>query len=288
MPSTALILAGAGARGIIQAGMIRAFVDLGLEYDALYGSSVGALNGAMLHAGQIEDLIALWMNVRNKDVYTWAPWNMFRKNKGCLYDSTPLLKTIEEAVDFKKLWKNPKQFWVNVTNLSNGVPMRGYPSPANALGADLGSSAKVLWASASPPILMAPVACKPLNHFEILMTDGGLTNNYSIIDAVHDGADRLIILAPSVMATKPIRNIIDSIDVTISIQLWNQLGKELKAVALRNDLPGYRKIDITLVTAKVTDIGILDFDIKDKQDAINYGYEVGMKALTPLTKGETK
>lgn len=272
---TALILAGAGARGIIQAGMIKAFLDLGLEYDSLYGSSAGSLNGALLHTGQIDDMTNLWLNIRNKDVFTQAPWNMFRENKGCLYDSTPLFNLIRKTVDFKKLMHSSKSFTVNVTDLSNWQSARHVIQPI-IWYQDYLDIPKVLWASASPPVLMAPVE---LNGFKL--TDGGVTNNYSIIDAVRDGADRLIIMAPMIPEPKPIKNIIDAIDVTISIQLWNQLQRELKFVEILNDVPGYRKIDVQLITIdKPTGIGILDFDIKDKQKWLDYGYQLAKEKLT--------
>lgn len=274
---TALILAGAGARGIIQAGMIKAFLDLGLEYDSLHGSSAGSLNGALLHAGQIDDMTNLWLNIRNKDVFTQAPWNMFRENKGCLYDSIPLFNLIRKTVDFKKLLHNSKSFTVNVTDLSNWQSARHVIQPI-IWYQDYLDIPKVLWASASPPVLMAPVE---LNGFKF--TDGGVTNNYSIIDAVRDGADRLIIMAPMIPEPKPIRNIIDAIDVTISIQLWNQLQRELKFVEILNDVPGYRKIDVQLITIdKPTGIGILDFDIKDKQKWLDYGYQLANDKLKSI------
>ncbi|MBX9877650.1 MAG: patatin-like phospholipase family protein [Candidatus Obscuribacterales bacterium] len=270
---TALLLAGCAARGVIQAGMIQAVLDSGIEYDMLYGSSAGALNGALLHAGQLQDMKDLWLNIRNKDVYSQAPWNAVRANKGCLYDSTPLLKLIQQKINFAKLVSNPKPFILHVTEM--------YPEwksihvnatePIDAL-------AKLLWASASPPVLMPPVQIGTGTF-----TDGGLTNNYSVVDAVNAGADRLIVLAPMVPEPKPIRNIIDSIEFTISIQLWNQLERELKFVNILNNVPGYRKIEVILITAdKPTGIGILDFDIKDRQKWIDYGYELAKNKLQGL------
>jgi predicted acylesterase/phospholipase RssA len=265
---TAILLAGAGARGIIQAGMIQGVLDAGIDYDMLYGSSAGALNGALLHAGQLQEMQDLWLNIRNKDVYSQAPWNALRANKGCLYDSTPLLKLIERTVNISSVVKTPKPFVVNVTELApewkaSHFVAAQYPEALS----------KILWASASPPILMPPVECT--------FTDGGLTNNYSVVDAVHAGADRLIVLAPMVPEPKPIKNIIDSTEFTISIQLWNQLQRELKFVNILNNVPGYRKIEVILITAdKPTGIGILDFEVKDRQKWIDYGYRLAREKLT--------
>lgn len=269
---TALILAGSGARGVIQAGMIKACCELGLEYDALYGSSAGALNGALLHAGQLGDMYHLWRGIRNKDVYSYAPWNIFVRGKGCLYDSKQLLKLIQKTVNFELLQKNPKPFIVNLTNLdsreSESYDMVNIRTTPELL----------LLASASPPILMPPV-----EYGNSVYTDGGLTNNYSIIDAVHYGADRLIVLAPMTPEEKPLRTIVDAIDITISTQIWNQLVRELKFVNKLNSIPGFRKIEIIVVSAdKPTGIGILDFDIKNKVDWIEYGYRLAMEKLGGL------
>lgn len=270
MTSTALILAGCGARGIIQAGMIQAFDDLGLEYDALYGSSAGALNGALLHAGQLEDMVTLWQTIRNKDVYSPAPWNVVRENHGCLLDSRPMLKLIGRTIKFNDLVENEKPFVINVTECYPGWKGLGI----NATEA-IKRLPEVLWASASPPVLMPPVKLG-----DKYLTDGGVTNNYPVISAVREGADRLIILAPMIAEPEPIKNIVDSIDATISIQISNQLVKELSAVEIRNSIPGYRKIEIIVVTLdKPTGIGILDFDLKDRDKWLNYGYDLAIKKL---------
>lgn len=270
---TSLILAGAGARGIIQVGMMKAFLETRKEYFALYGSSVGAINGAMLHAGQFDALVDMWLKIRNKDVYKQAPWNMLRNDKGCLYDSSPLRKLLQKTVDFDALQRADKAFSVNVTNLQNYTAERyqfGRQFPSNPIPA-----VDIIYASASPPILMPPVKTTMGT-----LTDGGITNNYSVIDAVKDGAEELIILAPMVPQPKPIKNIIDAIDTTVSIQLWNQLQRELAFVEKLNSIEGYRRVDVKVIGCdRPVEIGILDFDIDNRQAQIDYGYELALKAL---------
>lgn len=51
LPCTALVLCGGGARGAMQVGFYQAIVELGLSFDLVLGSSVGALNGALIAAG---------------------------------------------------------------------------------------------------------------------------------------------------------------------------------------------------------------------------------------------
>ena len=268
---TALILAGSGARGIIQAGMIKAFCDMGLKYDMLYGSSAGALNGALLHAGQVDIMLGLWHVVRNKSVYTSTPWNMFAKNKGCLYDSQPLLKLLNNVVDVPKLQSNKKPFWINVTNVNTWTPFRVSHLSGNVID--------YLWSSACPPVLFPPNKDPIFGNW---LTDGGVTNNYSISDAVNDGAERLIIFAPMIPEPKPIKSIIDAIDITISAGLYNQLIRELKFVEKLNTVPGFRQIRVDLVTLKEPcGIGIFDFDQtqQNRDKFLALGYNLAIEKL---------
>ena len=111
MSKVALLLNGGGACAICQGGMIQGLCDSGVEYDALYTSSVGSLNGAMLHAGRLELLKECWMNVRSDNVYRWHFGNLFTLfNQASIFDDTYLLKTIKTYVDPDAVRSNPKPF----------------------------------------------------------------------------------------------------------------------------------------------------------------------------------
>ena len=45
-PKTAFVFAGGGSFGAIQVGMLHSLVSHGIAADMVFGSSVGALNGA--------------------------------------------------------------------------------------------------------------------------------------------------------------------------------------------------------------------------------------------------
>jgi NTE family protein len=61
-PRTVLVLGGGGMRGMAHVGVLRALRTLGIEYDAIVGTSIGALVGAMAAGGypidKIESLVA--------------------------------------------------------------------------------------------------------------------------------------------------------------------------------------------------------------------------------------
>ena len=51
MSKTAVVLAGGGSRGAYQIGVWKALRELGIEYQLVTGTSVGALNGVLMVQG---------------------------------------------------------------------------------------------------------------------------------------------------------------------------------------------------------------------------------------------
>ena len=65
----AIALEGGGAKGAYEAGVWKALDEVGVKYDAVAGTSVGALNGAMMAARELDTAICLWENVRFSQVF---------------------------------------------------------------------------------------------------------------------------------------------------------------------------------------------------------------------------
>ena len=68
MIKTGLVLAGGGAKGAYQAGVMRALLVKGIQVDAIAGASIGALNGAVLASAPdlrtgAERLTTLWSEI---------------------------------------------------------------------------------------------------------------------------------------------------------------------------------------------------------------------------------
>lgn len=131
-PRTALVLAGGGARGAYQVGVLRGLQELGVlepsvsGLDVFVGSSAGAINSTMLaaHAGDIDVGIAtledLWAHIRAQDVFRtdvrsigstgvrWA-WDLtFGGAIGgvapkSLLDTAPLREFLPKHIPFKRL-----------------------------------------------------------------------------------------------------------------------------------------------------------------------------------------
>jgi NTE family protein len=57
-----LVLAGGGAKGAYQIGAWRALRELGIEFNAIAGTSIGAINGALMAQGSFETAMRFWSN----------------------------------------------------------------------------------------------------------------------------------------------------------------------------------------------------------------------------------
>lgn len=57
-----LVLAGGGARGAYEMGAWRAILELGIEIEAIAGTSIGAINGALIAQGDYDKAMNLWNN----------------------------------------------------------------------------------------------------------------------------------------------------------------------------------------------------------------------------------
>ena len=65
----AVALEGGGAKGAYEAGVWKALEEAGVNYNAVAGTSVGALNGAMMASRDLETALHLWENVKFSQVF---------------------------------------------------------------------------------------------------------------------------------------------------------------------------------------------------------------------------
>lgn len=60
----ALVLNGGGSRGAYEIGAWQALDELGVRFDGVYGTSIGALNAALFAQGDLDGAVKLWSNIR--------------------------------------------------------------------------------------------------------------------------------------------------------------------------------------------------------------------------------
>ncbi len=72
-PRRALVLGGGGAKGAYQIGVWQAFRELGITFQVVTGTSVGALNGALIAQGSYKEAVEMWENMSNDQVLADIP-----------------------------------------------------------------------------------------------------------------------------------------------------------------------------------------------------------------------
>ncbi|SCJ31167.1 Patatin-like phospholipase [uncultured Clostridium sp.] len=61
---TGLCLAGGGAKGAFQAGVIYGLYEKGIKFDAIAGTSIGAINGYYIYTENVNKLKEMWINIQ--------------------------------------------------------------------------------------------------------------------------------------------------------------------------------------------------------------------------------
>jgi NTE family protein len=129
MAKKGLYLAGGGARGAYQAGVLKAIAAIlqvkALPFSMVSGVSVGSINAAILtqHADDfalgVKKLESLWSNIHCQDIFKTSNYQLGKsvvknishliikqRQTGHLLDTSPLHQFIHEHIDFIKMKEN--------------------------------------------------------------------------------------------------------------------------------------------------------------------------------------
>lgn len=131
-----LVLDGGGARGAYQIGAWKALKEAGVKINAVAGTSVGALNGALICMDDIEKAEKIWREMSFSRVMTvddeWMGQLFQGKHRfGDILsearrllgeggvDISPLRELIHEAVDEKQIRASGKEFCITTFSLTD-------------------------------------------------------------------------------------------------------------------------------------------------------------------------
>jgi NTE family protein len=180
-----LIFSGGGAKGAYEAGVASAFVSRGVPLRLVAGTSAGALNAAMLAAGQSDLMEEMWRNITREQVYFLRPsiffagflpgWlTLWRLNQaGSLFDPGPLRALIETRLDLERIRRSPIRLLVVTADLSRRTK-RLFDNQSVTVDALMASVA-------------VPGAFPPGRLDGALLFDGGLTGRAPVLDALEAG-----------------------------------------------------------------------------------------------------
>lgn len=199
----ALVLAGGGSKGSYEVGVLKAIHQLGIDYDIVTGTSIGALNGCLLAQKDFDAMQKLWDEMDIKHVFAGdfdqsfafdldtminhsnLALSFFRKyikEKGA--DITPLKNIIRGLLDEEKLLNSSIDF---------GLCTVHYPS------------LKPLYITKNEmekehifDYLISSASCFPVFPIHIFQgqafIDGGYFDNLPIDLAFDMGADEVIVV----------------------------------------------------------------------------------------------
>jgi NTE family protein len=186
-PTTAFVLSGGGSLGAVQAGMLRALYERGLEPDLIVGTSAGALNGGFVASRPptpetTDELAEIWHSLGRGDIFPLNPLSGFLGFFGArnhLISERGLRVLIDDHVEIAALEDAPIPLHVLATDLLSGEELRLSEGDARA----------AILASAAIPAVFPPVRW----HGRDLI-DGGVSNNTPITAAIELGAERVYVL----------------------------------------------------------------------------------------------
>ena len=194
----ALVMSGGGSRGAYEIGAWQAFDELGVRFQAVYGTSVGAINAALFAQGDLEKASRLWENI----------------NMGQLMGNGDEEVTIESMISRKRdvipfLIENAKHLQVDIAPMEALLNEHLDEGTVRANGMEMGlMTVRVPQLEAVPMRLrdMAPgtlsdwviasASCFPVFPMRKIdgdrFVDGGYFDNMPIDMAIADGADEII------------------------------------------------------------------------------------------------
>ena len=259
-PKVGLVLSGGGAKGLAHIGVLKVLEDSGIRIDYIGGSSMGAVIGALYASGyRAKQLDSIFSTVdfdiliqddlprsaktfyEREDSEKYAlslPFDKFKvelpkglsKGQNFYNLFSRLTAHVAGVQNFDKL---PIPFLCIATNIETG----------KQVVMDRGYLPRAVSASSALPSVFSPVVID-----DIVMTDGGVSNNYPVKELRKKGAE--IIIGVDVQDSLIKQNELKSVtDIMVQISNFGSI-QEME-----------RKIPLTDVYIKpdITDYSVLDF-----------------------------
>jgi NTE family protein len=193
----ALVLSGGGARGSYQIGVWKALRELDIKYDIITGTSVGALNGALMVQDSYDLAEKFWYNVDFDDIFKdkfFKSEGLYKRPIKIIYkyvdaalkekglDVSILEKNLQSYLDEEKFYKSDIDYGLVTYDLADRKPLMLTKKeiPREKLKDFIMASA-----TAFPVFKKRKIA----NKYYI---DGGFYDNFPINLAIKMGATEII------------------------------------------------------------------------------------------------
>jgi NTE family protein len=182
----AFVLGGGGPLGASEVGMLKALMSRGIRPDLVLGSSVGALNGAVVAADPrpeaVDRLEQLWISLRERGVFAdtlFAQMGTALRSRTHLFSNAALRGLLEREFGEVRIEDLPVPFECVAASIERATEHWFTEGPL----------IEAVLASSAVPGLLPPVAIGA-EHF----LDGGLVDSVPVDRALGSGAGTVYVL----------------------------------------------------------------------------------------------
>ena len=304
----ALVLSGGSIKGAFQAGVLAELLSSGsFEPEAIYGTSVGSLNGAFLaeRAGRAAaaGVKPNWLEIGNQLQDFWLQQvnsfskigrkrgifsllvSLISKNFRSFLDMSPLDELLKQEIKLENLEKSPVKFYACAVNIRSGEPVYATVDSHRQTMHDY------IMASTAIPLVM------PLRFIQKEpYVDGGIREVAPLSQAIKDGATQIIcvICQPRVLSPRQSgwKNAVELMERDMDIvtnetvnndvdqcQEINELLKQFPQLTDAGPLKGKRHIDLLEIRpAAAIELELENFDSDQIRQALKQGWETSRQA----------
>jgi len=207
---------GGVARGIGHIGAIKAFEEMGVEFDVLSGTSAGSVVAVFYAAGfSADDMLHI---IKGNSVF-----NILRPslNLSGLGDLTFVKKMVRKHIAYENLEQLPKPVYIAATNITDGI----------CEYIDKGKTELAVMASCSIPLLL-----KPTKFNDKIYVDGGLMDNLPIAP-LENKCDKIIGINvnPHKFISNP-KNVLSISQRIFDLMVWRNVIEHTDSCDLLIDL----------------------------------------------------
>lgn len=198
-----LVLEGGGAKGSYHVGVYKALLEEGVPIGGVAGTSIGALNGAMIVQGDFDTCLKLWESIsyskvigaNDEEIERLTRLRLGREELALLaqklklliadkgFDISPFKRMLDKYVDEDRLRSSEMDFGLVTFNLSELKPMQMFKEQI-----PYGEIKNYLLASSYLPVFRF----ERLNGK--LYLDGGIYDNLPFRMLIGKGYDKLVIV----------------------------------------------------------------------------------------------
>lgn len=242
---------GGGSWGATQVGMLSGLYEAGVGPDLIVGTSVGALNGAVVAAqgaDAVDRLKAVWMDMDQATIFGGSRMRALatfvRTKGGYLSPPENLRQLIATHCPYKRIEELPIPFAAVVTDVLSGDPRL----------IDHGPLANALLASAAIPGVFPSVEIDGRQY-----VDGGVVANLPTRPTLQRGAKTVVILdaTPEQLTNRPPTRPVRRLMHTGGLMLRSQASADLQG--LTSD-----QLVVDIPRATPNGYGSFNFDSTDR------------------------